>query len=307
MASRVPDSARLCDPHADLAIITSERIGDALISMVTASNLHRAGRRVTVYSRPIHELEEWFPGMRILPPPGEATSRADLAEHDVLVHTFDSDVRPGTESHPGILILDRLPEYRRPLVTQARVHQELVVSLFGIGHADLDNGMRRPGSAEAPDPSRVMIHPTANDPIKTWAAGSFLAVAEGLASRGFSPEFVTAPSEVGGTSWIESAGFRRFTASRLHDVALRLAGSRGHVGNDSGIAHLASSVGLPWVTVNVRRKLSIRWRPAWSEGESLLPSVPLLINPLKTRLWRRFITPKQVLAAFDRLMARQPG
>ena len=56
-------------------------------------------------------------------------------------------------------------------------------------------------------------------------------------------------------------------------------------GSDSGVAHLASCVGLPFVTLYVRRKVAIRWKPGWSRGEAVRPVWPLVLKPLKERFW----------------------
>lgn len=298
---------RLANPDANVGCITGPRIGDALISMVTAENLRRSGRSVTVYSRPLQALARWFPNTRTEEIPSESERDDRLRRHDLLVHTFDSDVLAGTGDHPGLLVLDRLDAYRRPLQPQVEVHRDLSRTLFGVADPDIDNGMRRPADLPEPDPRRVMIHPTATDALRMWSPIAFVRVAEGLASRGFEPEFVTLPSEIDATPWIERSGFPRFAVGELDLVAARLACSTSFIGNDSGIAHLSSSVGLPFVTVNVRRKLAIRWRPGWTQGETLVPSIPLLFNPLKRRFWRSFITVDHVLSAFDRVTASRAG
>ena len=302
MTTDPPKNERHFDPAANVGCVTGFRLGDALISMVTAENLRRSGRPVTVYSRPIHGLARWFPKLAIEKIPPEAERRERLSHHDLLVHTFDTDVLPESSDHRGLLVLNHLDAYRRPLKSQVEVHRDLARTLFNVADADIDNGMRPPSDLQASDPTRVMIHPTATRADRMWSPSSFIVVAEGLQSRGFSPEFVTAPSEIESTAWIERSGFPRFAVGELDRVADRLAGSAAFVGNDSGIAHLSSSVGLPFVTVNIRRKLSIRWRPGWTNGETLIPSIPLIINPLKNRFWRNFITVDHVLSAFDRVI-----
>ena len=289
------------NPSRDVGCFTSRKLGDSLILMVSAENLRRSGRAVTVYSDQLHALRRWFPHARIEPIP-ETAVRADvLQRHDLLLHAYDSDVLPEARGLDRTLVYDHLPAFRDPLETQVDVHRELARSMFGVTDADTDNGMRHPNDLPDGNPRRVMMHPMAADPRRKWSPASFIEVARGLMERGWAPEFITQPSETEGTPWIEAAGLTRFAAPSLDRVAERLAGSGAFIGNDSGIAHLASSLGLPFVTVNQRRKLAIRWRPGWSRGEALTPSMPLLINPIKVRFWGRFITPTDVLAAFDRV------
>ena len=285
-----------------IGLFTGPRIGDALISMVSAENLRRVGHSVIVYSDPMHGLSRWFPNMRIEPLPSVENRDEILSQLDVLLHTFDSDVLPEAVGHPGLIVLDRLPIYRAILAPQAEVHREICGLIFGVVESTIDNGMRCPLLNMRKDDQRIMIHPTANCPNKLWSPKSFIKVGRLLLDRGLSPEFVTSPSEIDSTKWIEDMGFNRFSVNDLDSVAERLASARAFIGNDSGIAHLASSVGLPVVAFYWRRKIAIRWKPGWSNTETLIPAVPLLIKQLKLRFWRNFITPKHVMSAFDRIL-----
>ena len=301
MLLRHKTAPRLTEKTSDVGCFTGLRIGDSLISMVSAENLRRSGRSVTIYSNPLHALKRWFPHAQIetIPPPQKRSEI--LQRHDLLLHAFDSDVLPEAVGMPKTLVYDHLREYRDPLKSQVDINRDLCRSIFGIADASKANGMRHLPEIADRDPLRVVIHPTASDPTRRWSPASFIKVAQGISERGLTPEFVTQPSEVEQTTWIEEAGFSRFAEGGLDQVAERLAGSHAFIGNDSGIAHLASSLGLPFVTVNLRRKLAIRWRPGWSDGETLIPSIPLLINPIKVRYWRKFITSAKVLDAFDRV------
>jgi hypothetical protein len=55
------------------------------------------------------------------------------------------------------------------------------------------------------------------------------------------------------------------------------------------------------VTLYVRRKVAIRWRPGWSEGETVRPVWPLVLKPLKERYWAHAIPVNTVMAAIDRV------
>ena len=179
---------------------------------------------------------------------------------------------------------------------------EMCRLFFGVDEPSIDNGMRRPMASCPMDKKRIMIHPTSSVECKSWHARSFLKLADILRDRGFHPEFVTHPSENNTTQWIEEHGYDRFSVDDLDGVAVRLASARALIGNDSGIAHLASSIGIPTVILHMRRKTAIRWRPAWSDCETLTPSVPLVIRQLKMRYWKHFITPRQVIFSLDRLL-----
>jgi heptosyltransferase-3 len=308
-----PDGLRLrdrCgDPATRFGFVMSRRIGDSLVSMVVVENLRRAGRSVVVWSDHLHALRRWFPGIDIRPMPASVDRVRIWREHDVLLHFRPADVCEETRGVlDTVLVLDDLPEHRGPLTDMVSVHVDVCRTVFGIEDATRDTGLRRPDPTDAdPDPARIVIHPTAGDPSRAWIPDRFIEVARRLQDRGWRPEFVTHPSERDATSWIEDAGCRRFAASELDQLAARLATSAGFFGSDSGVAHLASCIGLPFVTLYVRRKVAIRWRPGWSEGETIRPVWPLVFKPLKERFWAHAIPVSAVMAACDRVFGPTPN
>lgn len=302
---------RCRDSRADVGFVASRRIGDSLVSMVIVENLRRAGRSVVVWGDHLHALRRWFPETDIRPLPAAKDLEASWRRHDLLLHFRPVDVRPGTRDvHDAVLVLDDLPEHRGPLVDMVTLHEQVSRSVFGVQDADRGTGLRRPtdGSIERDaDPARIMIHPTASKPGRQWHAARFVEVARRLADRGWHPEFVTHPSELEATAWIEDAGLVRFSTGDLDALATRLAGAAGFLGNDSGVGHLASCIGLPWVSLFIRRKVSIRWRPGWTPGEAIRPVWPLVFKPLKERFWASAIPVGTVMSALDRVMGASPA
>ena len=98
-------------------------------------------------------------------------------------------------------------------------------------------------------------------------------------------------------------GFTVTAQPSLDALAQLIYESGWFIGNDSGIGHLASNLGIPTVSLIHRRKTMLRWRPDWAPGEALLPWMPLLLHALKERGWKYFISVNQVLKAFERLKA----
>ncbi len=308
-ADGIPLRERLRDPSTDFGFVASPRIGDSLVSMVVVENLRRAGRSVTVWGDHLHAIRRWFPEADIRSIPEPAARSEAWQAHDLLLHFRPLDVREGTRSfHDGVVVLDDLPEHRGPLVDMVTLHQDVSGSLFGVDDARRDTGLRTPADLEGtPDPRRIVIHPTASDPRRQWHPDRFVAVARQLRDRGWRPEFTTHPSEVDATAWVEAAGFPRFATGDLDALAARLSGSAAFFGSDSGVAHLASCVGLPFVTLYVRRKVAIRWKPGWSEGEAIRPVWPLILKPLKERFWASAIPVGIVMSALDRVLGPGPG
>jgi ADP-heptose:LPS heptosyltransferase len=94
----------------------------------------------------------------------------------------------------------------------------------------------------------VVIQPGSGGQEKCWYIGNFLAVAAGLASKGFEVVFLLGPAE--------REKFSDETISQMNSVVPCLADlsltdvlgllgcAHGFVGNDSGITHLAGSMGV---------------------------------------------------------------
>jgi hypothetical protein len=73
------------------------------------------------------------------------------------------------------------------------------------------------------------------------------------------------------------------------------------IGNDSGIGHLASNLGIPSISLFRRRRVAERWRPAWGLVDVVLPWQWVPSAYLKERFWRHTLTCNRVLSAFARL------
>lgn len=105
----------------------------------------------------------------------------------------------------------------------------------------------------APDRSLVVIHPGSGGREKCWYVGNFLAVAAGLASRGFEVVCLLGPAE--------QERFNSATLGQINSVVPCLMGlsltevvgvlscADAFVGNDSGIAHLAGALGVKTAVV----------------------------------------------------------
>ncbi|MFP3244975.1 MAG: glycosyltransferase family 9 protein, partial [Paraburkholderia sp.] len=79
------------------------------------------------------------------------------------------------------------------------------------------------------------------------------------------------------------------------------------IGNDSGVGHLASALGIPTLTLFRRRRVAQRWRPGFTVGDIVLPSWWVPTAALKERWWRESIGVGRVLKAFRALRLRVSG
>jgi ADP-heptose:LPS heptosyltransferase len=129
---------------------------------------------------------------------------------------------------------------------------------------------------------------------------SFLALSESLKKDGYEPVFIFTEQE----RKEYHIDFETPQFSSLGDLAAYVAESGYMIGNDSGIGHLASCLGLPTLTLCRSQLTADFWRPAWSPGRVLTPS-PYIPNlkglRWRDRHWKKWISVRRAAKAFKTL------
>ncbi|MBI4383510.1 MAG: hypothetical protein HY579_05695 [Nitrospinae bacterium] len=129
-----------------------------------------------------------------------------------------------------------------------------------------------------PAPSRVWaIHPGSGGERKNWPLPHFLAVAGWLKDAGFKTLLILGPAEEK-TAGETLSAFLPVEPLVVRNVPLEtLAGvlslCRGYMGNDSGITHLASIIGVPTMGI-FRATDPKRWGPLGNEVRILQSGNP---------------------------------
>lgn len=282
-----------------IAFVMSPRLGDALISMVIVHNLRRNGYTVTVFNNHLTALKNWFPDDIIKPLPTEIEGRTALESFDLLLHMADYNILFEADKwHPRVVVLDDYEVYHRAL-SMVDIQLAVCRELLGLTNLVRDNGLTPPNDVQSRIyRNRVVIHPTASSRDKEWLPQRFIALAQRLQQQGYEPVFVISPDE--NIPWIAANNFNYVAHHSLDAVARFLYESAWFIGNDSGVGHLASNVGIPTVTVLSRKSVKCRWRPGWAPGEALLPWMPLFIRPWKKNYWKYFISVEKVMNALQK-------
>lgn len=291
------------------AFVMSPRLGDSLLAMVVVNNLVRNDFRVTVFSGQLTALRAWFPHIDIQPlPVGDAVIPC-LNGFDVVLHAFHADVlvSPAATAtaakalHARTVVFDDLPVYRQ-VKNMVDIHMELCERHFGVSEPVRENGMTPPTELRLTmDARRVIIHPVASDQQKSWRPQRFVKLARALKTQGFEPEFLLPKTALPQWQWLEAQGFRPTSPGSLDAVAARIAESGWVIGNDSGIGHLASNLGIPTVSLAMRRSIAQRWRPGWAPSRAVV-ALPLLPSRfLKEKFWKFLLSTGRVLRAFHAL------
>ncbi|MCY0388228.1 glycosyl transferase [Robbsia sp. Bb-Pol-6] len=304
-----PVAAPVQSPSAALgrvAFVMSHALGDSLVSMVIVDNLRRNGVDVEVFGSTAHVLREWFPDVRIAPLPPPAALRARLAAfHTVIQMQHDQPVADLTALHPRVRTLHDV-EFGHRRGCMAERFADFCRNELGLADVDLDNGMRAPaGLQHRRHAQRIVIHPEASTDDKRWSAHRFIRLAHRLRERGFEVYFVIAPHERERWPDLDAHRISAPHFADLHLLACWVYESGWFIGNDSGVGHLASNLGIPTISLFRRRGVAQRWRPAWGETRVVLSWQWVPTARLKEIFWRETLTCARVLAVFSALAGRE--
>ncbi len=286
-----------------IGFIMSPNLGDALFSMIIPENLRRNGFKATVFNNYLYALRSWFPQADIQPWPDPATSRETLKSFDLLLYVYRyNDKRiQARQWHPQIMFLDDYSMYHKQ-ISMADIQISICKELFGLSHVERSNGMlRNTDDRFRFYPQRVAIHPTASSLNKHWLPKKFVSLANQLQQQGYEPVFIVSPKEAQQATWIRDSGLTMIEPSSINVIAQYLHESGWFIGNDSGIGHLASSLGIPTVSLMSRKSVMLRWRPSLAPGKVLLPSMPLLLKSWKKNYWKYFVSVERVFNTFEQL------
>ncbi len=294
------------------AVFSCLGLGDGLISLVLSNNLHLNGASVTTFHPFLSSLQPWFPHLPLSSFPDEI--ELTLEKFDQIFLFFEKS--PQMQS----LLKVCLEKYRHktvilnPIATANRDYpyweegkfngeRPFVDNLYTFCKETLrfavatkSNGIILPeGISLNPNPRRILLHPTSSREGKNWGQKRYLTLYDKLETRGFTPTLLLTKEEQLGWN-LEGKCSPVFNS--LSELAGYIYGSRLLIGNDSGLGHLASCLGMPTLTLCRSAQNAKFWRPAWTQGAVLTPSpwIPNLKGlRLRDKHWQKWISVKRVL------------
>lgn len=289
----------MIEKEKEIAIVAGDRLGDGLILLLIAYNFYLKGYRLTFFNSPLLTLQDWFPWANIQPhfPQGETSKH--LQSFDVLIFQHPNrHAREEIAPHQKRFIL-----YKDPLFMKKR---SLVDIYFDACHLlfDLKDSLRTNGITIPPHffyrkhSKRIILHPTSLRPEKNWPKDKFLKLGKRFIELGYEPVFMVSPNEEEDWKFIRSLGFDLKIFPKLSDVASYIYESAYLVGNDSGLAHLASSIQIPTIPLFIRPGVAKRWRPNFFPSFPVLPWLHLPGPKLQERFWKSIITVNAVIRVF---------
>lgn len=105
----------------------------------------------------------------------------------------------------------------------------------------------------------MIMLPGSGSPAKNWPAENFIALAKTLASR-IRSLVILGPAESTQETLFTASGLLTVAKVDLAEVAALARLSRGFIGNDSGVSHLAAAAGAPGLAIFGPTDPA-RWRP----------------------------------------------
>lgn len=283
-----------------LVLVPAPALGDGVLAMPLAHGAHAAGREVLVLHDGLTALGPWYPWARVAPAQPDAL-RAALATADA-AFIGDPAVSGADLPWPSPCVHFGKDDWLRDRPYGISL-QRACQSTLGLEAWSAVSGAEAPTPMPR-DPRQVLLHPTSARTTKNWPPQRWLALAAQLRARDWQPAFLVAPDEE--STWRAHAGdaLPVVVPGPLDRVAGALAGAGGVIATDSGIAHLASAVGTPTLTIFRKPSAARFWVPAW--GRCAAVTAPLRFpGEGGHRLWRLLLTPGRVLQRFEALM--RPG
>src|SRR5476651_1784180 len=101
-------------PFGRVAFVTSNAIGDTLVSMVIVRNLIDNGIDVTVYGTPAHALQHWFADVTIHALPQDNLATAFAQYDTVFQMQWNQPLRDLVDVHPRVVTFFFLKLGQRP-------------------------------------------------------------------------------------------------------------------------------------------------------------------------------------------------
>lgn len=274
------------------------RLGDTLLMMIMAENLRRSGLHVVVYGDYIYGLREWFPHSEIRPAIQEEALRAELKTFDIAVQMHVAWPYSLRNSACNYLYYDAHVIVTGTDFFKSDQIKNFCAKLLVLHDATTDNGLLPiPGKQLRLHADRIVIHPSSTGVQRCWSSGHFITLGKCLEMLGYKVFYILAPNERASWTQLIERDMKIFVSDSMSEVASFIHESAWFIGNESGVGHLASNVGVPTLTVTGRWRRAHCWRPAWAPSKIVYPAY-LIGGRVRDRLWQRWLRPSQVMVAF---------
>lgn len=309
------------------AVFSHNGLGDIILSLQISHNFSLNGWEVDTYHNGGRLLQEWYSHLPITPYPKKISDISELlhAYDQMVVFHNDTDdfvlhlIKEGKKHCPEKIrviyacptqSIEKKPYYHDNLFdyrsSMAQNMERFCRNILHLKIVQKHNGLSIPKTINVQKhANRVALHVTSSREGKNWPIQKYVKLALHLQQRGFVPYFIVGgPKEYAEWSWLKDQGYRVPKFDGINDVALFIAGCSYLIGNDSGLGHLASSLGIPTITISRRSTVANFWKPDWTENRVVTPAswIPnIRLYRFRDRNWKKLISVRKVLHAFEDL------
>ncbi len=307
------------------AVFCHKGLGDGINTLVLSNNLHLNGFQVDTYHPALGSMQNWCPHLPICSYPSIEALSTILHKYDLYFLVWDDDnqfvlrlIEEGKRRFPEkIKVIYLYPSrhiIREPYYSDCLVDPSLSVAenmrricerILRLPKSTQSSGLIPPeGSHFQKYPKRVAIHPTSTRPSKNWPKAQYVKLALHLQKEGFDPVFIPGNENLKEWSDVLELGLGLAAFDTFDGLACYLYESGYLIGNDSGLAHLASALKIPTLTFFRRRALAKLWAPSFTKGIALTPSswIPNIRGlRWRDRYWKLLITLGMARRGFEAL------
>jgi hypothetical protein len=301
------------------AILCASGIGDGLLMMIGAHHLKQAGFSPTIYHDQATILSPLFQGETFAPHvPLEDLEKTLKQYQHVLVEndnsarawhlfelrkkgrvnnlTFFFPTPSKNHAEGDVLFHPHLPVATNLSIACVKTLKTTPSKKNGLSI--------NPDKTFKKYPKRIVIHPTSHDPKRNWKQTQFLRLAKKLEAEGYTPSFCVGPAER--QDWEKEKEIHLPFFNNLSELKDYIYESGFLIGNDSGLGHLASNLGIPTLTISGNPKRVRLWRPDWTLGKVVtlpfpLPNFKGIHLRVRENLWQSCIPVPYVLKKFKEL------
>lgn len=296
-------------------VYSSHGLGDGLLFLMISKNLSNNGYLVDTYHPFLSEINKWFGYTNIKPYPNAESNLEFLKEYDLII--INSDYKPLNkeivkfckknlanityELHPSTCKGKNPPignlkfDFTKTVLENLKYFCEKFLNLKNIETSNSIKPLKNLKYRKYP--KRIAVHPASKDIQKNWPKEKFEKVCHHLKKLGYEPYFILTDFE---RKDFEDIDVEKPFFKNLEEIASFIYESGYMLGNDSGIAHLASSLKIPTLTIFSTKRKERFWKPSFYLGKTVV-SWPLLnVSHLRLRekFWKRTISVKRVLKNF---------
>lgn len=276
--------------------------------MIAHHQLQQARYETTLYHEKADLLIPLFPNRKICFP--EESLDADL----ILVLNDNSkrawELLRNRRKYPALRFLFPTPckamqpqDYLFDSKTPVATNLQNALSHILQKKVGRENGIALPQGTFRKNKKQIVIHPTSADIKRNWLPKQFVELARRLQKKGFTISFATSPDERPYWEFVEEEGISLPYFANLHETAAHIYESGALIGNDSGIGHLASNLGIPTFTISGNKKRVLLWRPDFTINEIAtlpfpLPNFKGMGFRMRENCWQAFLPVRVVTKKF---------